>query len=108
MVSPRQALKYIDEKRGQMDMMIQFQSMCADCLYTDYAHTAFSLRRLKRVWDLWQRKLRGKAWNMLYLENHDHPRVISRYGSEQYRHALCLSGAGDRHDQLAACPYRYV
>ena len=85
MVSPRQALKYIDEKRGQMDMMIQFQSMCADCLYTDYAHTAFSLRRLKRVWDLWQRKLRGKAWNMLYLENHDHPRVISRYGSEQYR-----------------------
>ena len=84
MVSPRQALKYIDEKRGQMDMMIQFQSMCADCLYTDYAHTAFSLRRLKRVWDLWQRKLRGKAWNMLYLENHDHPRVISRYGSEKY------------------------
>lgn len=37
------------------------------------------------MWDLWQRKLRGKAWNMLYLENHDHPRVISRYGSEQYR-----------------------
>ena len=32
MVSPRQALKYIDEKRGQMDMMIQFQCMCADCL----------------------------------------------------------------------------
>ena len=85
MVSPRQALKYIDEKHGQMDMMIQFQSMCADCLYTDYVHTAFSLRRLKRVWDLWQRKLRGRAWNMLYLENHDHPRVISRYGSEEYR-----------------------
>ncbi|MBQ4579206.1 MAG: glucohydrolase, partial [Clostridia bacterium] len=23
-------------------------------------------------------------WNMLYLENHDHPRIISRYGSEKY------------------------
>ena len=26
-----------------------------------------------------------RGWNALYLENHDHPRVISRYGSEQYR-----------------------
>ncbi|MBQ1985813.1 MAG: glucohydrolase, partial [Clostridia bacterium] len=28
--------------------------------------------------------LSGRAWNMLYLENHDHPRIISRYGSEKF------------------------
>lgn len=85
LVSPKKALGYIDEKKGQLDMMIQFQSMCADCLFSDYFHTPFSLRKLKKAWSSWQYKLEGKAWNMLYLENHDHPRVISRYGSEQFR-----------------------
>ena len=85
LVSPKRALDYISEETGQMDMMIQFQCMCADCLFSDYFHMSFSLRRLKHAFSSWQRKLEGKAWNMLYLENHDHPRVISRYGSERYR-----------------------
>ncbi len=86
LVWPEQALKYIAEGPDQeIDMMIQFQSMCADCLFTDYMPTPFSLDRLKRAWRDWQLKLDGKAWNMLYIENHDHPRIISRYGSEQYR-----------------------
>ena len=85
LVSPKKALRYIDEQTGQIDMMIQFQCQCADCLFTDYLPTPFSLRKLKRAWRNWQLGLRGRAWNMLYLENHDHPRIISRYGSEQFR-----------------------
>ncbi len=86
LVSPKQALTYIQEgPEQQIDMMIQFQSMCADCLFTDYMPTPFSLDRLKRAWRDWQLKLEGKAWNMLYIENHDHPRIISRYGSEKFR-----------------------
>ena len=86
LVSPKRALEYIAEDgSGELDMMIQFQCMCADCLYTDYLPLSFSLRRLRRAFGRWQRKLDGRAWNMLYLENHDHPRIISRYGSEHYR-----------------------
>ena len=86
LVSPKRALEYIAEDgSGELDMMIQFQCMCADCLYTDYLPLPFSLRRLRRAFARWQRKLDGRAWNMLYLENHDHPRIISRYGSEHYR-----------------------
>ena len=84
LVSPRKALTYIDEEKGQMDMMIQFQCQCADCLFTDYIPTKFNLRKLKRAFSSWQHKLEGKAWNMLYLENHDHPRIVSRYGSEEF------------------------
>ena len=84
MVSPEMALKYIDEEKGQIDMMIQFQSQCADCLFTDYMPTKFSLNRLKRAFSGWQYKLRDKGWNMLYMENHDHPRIISRYGNEEF------------------------
>ena len=84
LVWPKRALSYIDEQQGQMDMMIQFQCQCADCLFTDWIPTKFSLRRMKKAFTDWQYKLAGKAWNMLYLENHDHPRIISRYGSEKY------------------------
>ncbi len=90
LVSPRLALTYIgpDADKGcgaDIDMMIQFQCMCADCFYSDYMPLPFSLRKLKKAFSSWQAGLRGKAWNMLYLGNHDHPRVISRYGSEEYR-----------------------
>ena len=86
LVSPKMALSYIKEDHtGQIDMMIQFQCQCADCLFTDYLPTPFILQRMKHAFSNWQKKLYGKAWNMLYIENHDHPRIISRYGSEEFR-----------------------
>ncbi len=86
MVTPKTALKYIDEtKEPVLDMMIQFASQEADCLFTDFNHMPFSLRKLKRAYSSWQQGLENKGWNMLYIENHDHPRMVSRYGSEKFR-----------------------
>ena len=65
-------------------MIIQFETACADCLFSDYYHLPFSLRKMKSAFSKWQQGLEGKGWNMLYLENHDHPRIVSRYGSEKY------------------------
>jgi oligo-1,6-glucosidase len=59
--------------------------MEADCLKTDMIQLPFDLRKMKRAFSEWQEKLQGKAWNALYIENHDHPRIISRYGSELHR-----------------------
>ncbi len=86
LISPEKALEFIEERAdSDLDMVIQFDCMGADCLFTDFVPFPFSLHRLKSAFSSWQKKLEGKAWNMLYLENHDHPRVISRYGSEQFR-----------------------
>ena len=85
LVSPKKALSYIHEENGQMDMMIQFQCQCADCFLTDWIPLPFSLRKLKKAFSSWQYGLQGRSWNMLYLENHDHPRIVSRYGSEHFR-----------------------
>ena len=86
MVTPKKALEYIDENNNPvLDMMIQFKSQEADCLFTDFNHVPFSLRRLKKAYSSWQHGLDGKGWNMLYIENHDHPRMVSRYGSEKFR-----------------------
>ena len=86
MITPKTALKYIDEKNSPvLDMMIQFATQEADCLFTDFNHVKFSLRKLKKAYTSWQEGLEGKGWNMLYIENHDHPRMVSRYGSEKFR-----------------------
>ena len=85
MVNPKTALSYVEEGSGQeIDMMIQFQTQCSDCLLSDYYPLPFSLQKLKKAFSRWQNKLEGRGWNMLYMENHDHPRIISRYGSEQF------------------------
>ena len=75
---------HVEHGSGEIDMMISFDAMHGDCFFTDYFHHPFSLLKLKYAWERWQKTLRGRGWNCLYLENHDHPRVISRYGSEIY------------------------
>lgn len=88
MVTPKVALKYIDETNAPvLDMMIQFATQEADCMFTDFVHMPFNLRKLKKAYSDWQNGLEGKGWNMLYIENHDHPRMVSRYGSEKFREA---------------------
>ena len=84
MTPVRAALNYISGEDRVLDMMIQTDVMMADCIMIEYLHHPFLLIKLKRAFSRWQTKLARKAWNALYLENHDHPRVISRYGSEQY------------------------
>ena len=85
MMTPGNALKYIGGENRELDLMFHFQHMDADCVLMDYLQTKFNLKKMKHAFSRWQEKLNGKAWNTLYIENHDHPRIISRYGSEKYR-----------------------
>lgn len=85
MMTPEKALKYIGEGHKELDLMFHFQHMEADCFIMDFFQTKFNLKKMKRAFSSWQEKVNGKAWNTLYIENHDHPRIISRYGSEKYR-----------------------
>jgi len=80
------ALSYVSEGEEQvLDEMIAFSHMEADCFMTDALPRPFSLVKMKKAFSDWQYKLAGRGWNALYIENHDHPRIISRYGSERYR-----------------------
>ena len=86
MTTPEVALKYIAEDGDKvLDEMIAFSHMEADCFMLDMIQLPFNLVKMKRAFTEWQTKLQGRAWNALYIENHDHPRIISRYGSEEYR-----------------------
>ena len=84
MTTVKSAMKYLTGPTKSLDMMFSFDHMMADCFYTEYMHRPFSLRKLKKAFSKWQYALDGKGWNALYLENHDHPRIISRYGSDHF------------------------
>lgn len=85
-MEPEVALSYVREGRDKvLDMMINFSHMEADCFITDFMQRPFNLIKLKKAFTKWQMQMYGKGWNALYMENHDHPRIISRYGSEKYR-----------------------
>lgn len=84
-MTPQKALTFVNENKKELDMMISFQHMEADCIMIEWVHLPFNLVKLKKIYNKWQTTLFGRAWNVNYLENHDHARIITRYGSEKYR-----------------------
>lgn len=84
------AIKYTGFDRHELEMVFQFEHIGLDWSKNGlgkWSTNKVSLPELKEVMSRWQTKLNGKAWNSLYWNNHDQPRVVSRFGndSEQYR-----------------------
>ena len=106
MTNVKSALRYVSGPNRVLDMLIEFDPMMADCFLTEYLHHAFSLRKLKRAFSRWQYGLAGRGWNALYLENHDHPRVVSRYGSARFWRESATALAASYIFQQG-CPFVY-
>ncbi len=102
MMTIKKALHHIKEgPKQQLNMMFHFEHMAADCMFYSWFKAPFSLKKLKKVYTRWQKGLYGIAWNANYIENHDQPRIVNRYGSLKYREAsakmlatmyICQSG----------------
>jgi oligo-1,6-glucosidase len=87
-VPAHDADKYASLDGKELNMTYQFEHIELDYGPEGRWDTVpWKLVELKRVLSRWQTELYGKTWNSLYLDNHDQPRMISRYGndSEAYR-----------------------
>ncbi|MBQ9512199.1 MAG: alpha-glucosidase [Lachnospiraceae bacterium] len=94
MTTVSSVLRYTTGEGKVLDMMFSFDHMLADCLFTQFVRRPFSLIKLKKAFSKWQHALNQKGWNALYLENHDHPRIVSRYGSNRFRReSACMFAA---------------
>lgn len=62
----------------------------------------------KKILSRWQTGLEGKAWNSLFLSNHDQPRSVSWFGndSEQYRE-ISAKMLGTCLHMMQGTPYVY-
>ena len=85
MMTPKKAMKYIAGDDRVLDMVFGFEHVQADCIGAAVVKTGFKLKKLKKAYNRWQKGLYGRAWNTNFLENHDIPRIVSRYGSEDYK-----------------------
>ena len=80
-VSVEDAKNYAGFGKHELNMIFQFEHMDIDNgEYGKWSENRFKLSDLKRVLTKWQKGLEGKAWNSLYWNNHDRPRVVSRFG----------------------------
>ncbi|GAH37232.1 unnamed protein product, partial [marine sediment metagenome] len=43
----------------------------------------WKLSELKRIFTKWYEGLKEKGWNSLYMNNHDQPRMVSRFGDDK-------------------------
>lgn len=84
-VTVEEAKKYAGEDRHELNMVFQFE-------HTDgigagklgkWTDNPVPLLEFKQIMSKWQTELEEKAWNSLYLENHDQPRSVSRFGNDK-------------------------
>ncbi|HXO51050.1 MAG TPA: alpha-glucosidase, partial [Mycobacterium sp.] len=82
-VTPEQARLYTDPARGELNMVFQFEHMFVDQSPTNkFDYLGFDLLLLKKSLHRWQAALAEIGWNSLYWNNHDQPRVVSRFGDD--------------------------
>ena len=77
-----EARLFTDPARAEVDMVFQFEHVAIDHGLTKWDDTGFRLLDLKATLGRWQAGLAGTGWNSLYWNNHDQPRVVSRFGDD--------------------------
>lgn len=86
-VTPQEAALFTGEDRNELNMVFQFQHMGLDSGPNGkWDLKPWKLADLKTVMTIWQEQLHGRGWNSLYLNNHDQPRMVSRFGNDQEYH----------------------
>lgn len=90
-VSIEDAEDWVGESAGKFNMLFQFEHLG---LWDTNPEKRIDLPKVKSVFSRWQKGLEGRGWNALYLENHDIPRIVSKWGdTENYwrESATCLA-----------------
>lgn len=83
----KEALKYTNPDNKELSMVFQFEHSSLDEIpgKGKWALKPMELGDLKKVIDKWQMDYE-KGWNALFWDNHDLPRIVSRFGNDrEYR-----------------------
>ena len=88
--TPEIAKMYSDPDRHELSMVFQFEHVGLDQERGEGKHKwdlkPLEMKDLKEVLSKWQTSLGDQGWNSLFWNNHDLPRVVSRWGNDkEYR-----------------------
>ncbi len=79
-VTPQMGRDLCDPTRKELDMIFTFEHMETDQILVKWFKTRFQPQKFAKTIAAWQNAL---DWNANYLENHDQPRSVSRFGDDQ-------------------------
>lgn len=78
-VSISQAKDWVGAEKQRFNMIFQFDHLK---LWDEDPHADLNVVKLKKTFSRWQKGLENIGWNALFLENHDIPRIVSKWGEE--------------------------
>ena len=78
--SPESALLFCAPERREFNMLIQFEHVNLGQENGKFSPRPLADDELAEVLTRWQETLGDRGWNALYLENHDQPRAVARFG----------------------------
>lgn len=81
-VTPEIAIDYVGEDRNELNMVFSFEHMDIDKDVINLTKKPLDLVELKKIMSKWQKGMSDRGWNSLYWNNHDQPRVVSRFGND--------------------------
>ncbi|MCX7903399.1 MAG: alpha-glucosidase [Caloramator sp.] len=85
-VTPEDGRLYVNYDRNELNMIFQFELMDIDSGKNKWDVKPWKLTDFKRIMLKWYEGLKEKGWNSVYLNNHDQPRMVSRFGDDkEYR-----------------------
>lgn len=76
-VNPSSAVDWVGAQHNRLNMIFQFEHLA---LWQEGENNTLDLVKLKQVFNQWQQGMHGVGWNSLFVENHDIPRVVSKWG----------------------------
>ena len=86
--TPEIGRQYSSEKSRELSMVFQFEHIGLDEQpgKGKWYLKPLELKDLKRVMTKWQKAFLEEGWNSLFWNNHDLPRIVSRWGNDgEYR-----------------------
>lgn len=86
--TPEIAKLYSDPERNELSMVFQFEHIGLDQISgkDKWDLKPLNLLDLKNVFHKWQTCFQNDGWNSLFWNNHDLPRIVSRWGNDgEYR-----------------------
>ena len=104
-VTTQHAAAITNEETGSLNMVFQFEHMGLDGNRSRVV--SWRLADLKHVITRWQKDLEGKGWNSNYLNNHDQPRQVSRFGNDKQFRVESAKLLGTFLHMLQGTPYIY-
>ena len=107
--TPEVAKLYSNPERHELSMVFQFEHIGLDQIEgkEKWDLKPLELLELKKVLSKWQTELEGQGWNSLFWNNHDLPRIVSRWGNDKEYRVLSAKMLATLLHGMKGTPYIY-